>query len=127
KPAAKVATPPAPSAKTPVAGAGQATAPAAAKSEPAKPAAKATGAPPVVADKAKAAEPKKPDAKKPEPSAAAKALVELRVLRAVHGKQEDAAKQLEAAKDLPKDLAARLWLRLGDKAKAATAASGLGS
>lgn len=127
KPAAKVATPPAPSAKTPVAGAGQATAPAAAKSEPAKPAAKATGAPPVVADKAKAAEPKKPDAKKPEPSAAAKALVELRVLRAVHGKQEDAAKQLEAAKDLPKDLAARLWLRLGDKAKAATAASGFGS
>ncbi len=132
KPAAKVVAAPAPPAKTPVAGAGQASPPTAAKSEPAKPAAKpvaapAKAAPPVVADKAKVAEPKKAEAKKPEPSAAAKALVELRVLRAVHGKQEDAAKQLEAAKDLPKDLAARLWLRLGDKAKAVTAANGLGS
>lgn len=103
----------------------------AAKAE-AKPAAKpvaalAKSAPSAVAAKAKSAEPKKVDAKKPEPTAAAKALVELRVLRAVHSQQGDAAKQLEAAKDLPKDLAARLWLRLGDKAKAATAANGLGS
>jgi peroxiredoxin len=97
--------------------AGQEAKPSSTKSETAKP----------VAAKAKAAESKQPDAKKPEPSAAAKALVELRVLRAVHGKQDDAAKQLEAAKDLPKDLAARLWLRLGDKAKAVTAANGLGS
>ncbi len=132
KPAAKVTATPAPPAKTPAAGAGQATPPASAKPEPAKPVAKPVvaptkGAPPAVAAKAKTAEPKKPDAKKPEPTAAAKALVELRVLRAVHSQQVDAAKQLEAAKDLPKDLAARLWLRLGDKAKAVTAANGLGS
>lgn len=136
KPAAKPAVQPAAApatakvsptpAKTPVAGAGQATPPAPAKPAPAKPVtAQAKSNPPAAAAKAKAAAPKKPDAKKPEPSAAAKALVELRVLRAVQGQQADAAKQLEAAKDLPKDLAARLWLRLDDKAKAVTAANGL--
>ncbi len=112
---AKPATPAAP-APSPKPAAGQVNKPAPAKASP-----------PAVAAKAKDAEPKKADAKKPEPTAAAKALVELRVLRAVHSQQGDAAKQLEAAKDLPKDLAARLWLRLGDKAKAATAANGLGN
>lgn len=96
---------------------------------------KATPAPPTVA-KAPAKPEVKPvakapaakaEAKKNEPTPAVKALAELRVLRAVLGKQEDAAKQLEAAKDLPKDLAARLWLRLGNKEKAIAAANGLGA
>ena len=117
-----------------------AKAPADKKAE-SKPAAKPEAKPAVATAPAKTATPakasqpakdnapeaKKADTKKPVPSAAAKALVELRVLRAVKSKQTEAAKQLEAAKDLPKDLAARLWLRLGDKAKAAAAANSLGS
>ena len=69
----------------------------------------------------------KAEAKKNEPTPAVKALAELRVLSAVLGRQEDAAKRVEAAKDLPKDLAARLWLRLGNKDKAIAAAQGLGA
>jgi peroxiredoxin len=66
------------------------------------------------------AEAKKQDAKKPKeaPKNAAKALAELRALRAILLRKEDAAKLLADAKDLPKDRQARLWLDLGDKKKA---------
>ena len=58
---------------------------------------------------------------------AVKALEELRILQAVHSGKAEAAKSLEAAKDLPKELAARLWLRLGDRDKAVAAVKGLGN
>ncbi len=58
-------------------------------------------------------------ASKPKPRASQTALAELRALQAVLAKADDAAKKLAAAKDLDKTLAARCWLMLGDKTKAA--------
>jgi peroxiredoxin len=98
--------------------------------------AKAAPAPAKPAEEVRKAEPakptdaaKKPDEKKP---AAAKpaankpktrptetALKELRLLEAVLNQSPDATKKLGEAKDLDKVLAARCWLHLGDKTKAA--------
>ncbi len=80
----------------------------AAKATPAKAPAKA-------AAKSKSA----PDEKKAETTPAQKALAELRALRAILDNHADAPRLLEAARDIPKDRAARLWLRLGHQHKAA--------
>lgn len=85
------------------------------KAEPAKPAAKPATA-------AKVPE-KKSEQKKAVESD--KALQVLKVLRLVLQKDKTARTELTNAKDLPKDLAADCWLRLGDQAKALEAANGL--
>lgn len=122
KPAAKDAAPAAAPAKT---SAPQA-APAKAKPQPAKQETKSAPAKPAPAQSAakapaKAAPPAKAadEKKKAETPPAQSALAELRALRAILKRQSDAPALLEAAKDLPKDRAARLWLRLGHQHKAA--------
>ncbi len=55
---------------------------------------------------------------KPKPTLAEKLLAELRALEAVLAKRKDAAELIRKATDLPKPLAARLWLTLGDKPQA---------
>jgi peroxiredoxin/tetratricopeptide (TPR) repeat protein len=100
----------------------------------AKEAAKAAS-PSKPAEEVRKAEPAKPDPKKPAPTSktASKkptdtkpkvrpsetALKELRLLESVLNHTPDAAKKLGDAKDLDKVLAARCWLHLGDKTKAA--------
>ena len=100
----------------------------------AKEAAKATS-PAKPAEEIRKAEPAKPDPKKPAPTTkpASKkpadtkpkarpsetALKELRLLESVLNQTPDATKKLGDTKDLDKVLAARCWLHLGDKTKAA--------
>lgn len=63
----------------------------------------------------------KPEAKKPEPAkpdAITRQLDELRALHAVLTEAKNAADLISKAEDLPKPLAASLWLKLGDKKKA---------
>lgn len=55
---------------------------------------------------------------KPKPTLAEKLLTELRALEAVLAKRKDAAELIHKATDLPKPLAASLWLTLGDKTQA---------
>jgi peroxiredoxin len=74
--------------------------------------------------------PAAPDAKKGPPKNANapvdNALAELRALRAIRDARfEDASKQLEKARDTPKDRLARYQLRMDDKAKAAKTAAQL--
>lgn len=63
----------------------------------------------------------KPEAKKPEPAkpdAITRQLDELRAIHAVLTQAKNAADLISKAEDLPKPLAASLWLKLGDKKKA---------
>ncbi len=78
---------------------------------PAKPAAKAA--------EVKKPEPAKPAAKKEDkPDALASAIAELRVLQAILAKDKAAGPLLAKAAELPKERAALLWLKLGDRKKA---------
>lgn len=84
------------------------------------------------ADKAKDKKPKGESAKKetkakedkPYEPAGADAVKELRVLKAILAQSKDAPKMLEEAKSMPKERAAFLWLKLGDKKKAEDASKG---
>ncbi|MEN3941995.1 redoxin domain-containing protein [Prosthecobacter sp. SYSU 5D2] len=62
-------------------------------------------------------------AKKPE--AAASAAAELRALRAVLAGTKDASAKLKAATEMPKERAAVLWLKLGDKKQAEASLKGM--
>lgn len=87
------------------------------KAEPVKAPAKSAQTKPTDDAESKAATAKPPA--KPKPRASETALAELRALHAVLAMAEDAAKKLEAAKDLDKVIAAEAWMRLGKQDKAA--------
>ena len=92
-------------------------------STPAKPACKPAAQPAAPAKAAPASKPARTASRKTRPTE--KPLAELRTLLAVLKHEPDAAKKLEAAKDLDKLLAAQAWLHLNQPEKAATAAQGL--
>lgn len=82
------------------------------KAEPAKPDSKTSTSTSKPASK-------KPSDSKPKSRPSETALKELRLLDAVLNHAPDTSKKLSEAKDLDKVLAARCWLHLGDKTKAA--------